>query len=100
MSRILIIEDSNAIAKILEMTINSAQGLEVIGISTSGLEAIEDVKNLQPDLITLDLHLPEMDGVEVLTNIRKLCLAPVIVISSTADTTLPICKQVLAEGAY
>lgn len=79
---ILAVEDDKQIARMLELTL-AGQGYRVVGAAT-GQRAIEEVRTRNPDLILLDLGLPDADGIAVLADIRANTAAPVIVVSADA----------------
>lgn len=68
--RILVVDDSPAVIKRLTMIIESL-GHEVVGTAANGLEAIARSRELQPDAITMDIQMPEMDGLEATTHILR-----------------------------
>lgn len=77
--RILVVDDEEAIRRFLHVTLTS-QGYEIIE-AASGQEAISSVSSQQPDLIILDLALPDMDGVEVTRRLRQWTQIPIIILS-------------------
>lgn len=68
--RILVVDDSPAVIKRLTMIIESL-GHEVVGTAVNGIEAIARSRELQPDAITMDIQMPEMDGLEATTHILR-----------------------------
>ncbi len=80
--RVVVIDDSaynrRAISKMLE----SLPGLEVVGYAVDGEEGIRSILDLKPDLVTLDIEMPRMDGFTLLRIIMSRCPTPVIVVSS------------------
>ncbi len=70
-NRILIVDDA-AFMRMMIRDILSKNGYEVVGEAQDGAQAIEKYKELQPDLITMDITMPEMDGITALKEIRKL----------------------------
>jgi two-component system chemotaxis response regulator CheB len=80
--KILIIDDSPFTRKIIREMIESEADLEVIDTAGNGLEGLKKVLKLKPDLITLDLEMPEMDGFTLLRFIMAQQPTPVIIVSS------------------
>jgi two-component system, OmpR family, response regulator len=78
--RALVVEDDEDIRELLEYTL-STQGFQVTAVS-SGLEAVEAVRATQPDLVTLDLGLPGIDGIEACRRIRDISDAYVVMITA------------------
>ncbi len=97
--RVLIVDDSAVVRQILSEILASDAGIEVVGTAADPLLAREKIKRLAPDVITLDVEMPRMDGLAFLENLMRLHPLPVVMISSLtergADTTL----QALALGA-
>jgi two-component system chemotaxis response regulator CheB len=83
--RVLVVDDSPQNRKVLSGILDSAHGIEVVGAAADGEEAIERVVRLKPDLITLDLEMPRMDGFTFLRWLMRTVPTPVLVISSRAD---------------
>jgi len=69
--RILVVDDA-AFMRMMIKEILSKNGFEVVGEGNDGLEAIERYKELKPDLITMDITMPEMDGISALKEIKKI----------------------------
>ena len=84
-ARILVIDDEPAIRRFLRTGLSS-QGYELVE-AEAGQAAIDLVPREKPDLIVLDLGLPDMDGLEVLQQLRRTSLVPVIVLSVRSDET-------------
>lgn len=97
--RVLIVDDSAVVRQMLTEILGSDPGIEVVGTAADPLLAREKIKRLAPDVITLDVEMPRMDGLAFLENLMRLHPLPVVMISSLtergADTTL----QALALGA-
>jgi len=70
-NRILIVDDA-AFMRMMIRDILSKNGYEVVGEANDGAQAIEKYKELRPDLITMDITMPEMDGINALKEIKKL----------------------------
>lgn len=81
--KVLCVDDSATILTILKKILRPPQ-FEIIGTAKNGLDAIEQLKTLRPDVITLDIHMPEMDGPTFLEKSGVASRVPVIVVSSVA----------------
>ncbi|RBA90564.1 protein-glutamate methylesterase/protein-glutamine glutaminase, partial [Xanthomonas oryzae] len=97
--RVLIVDDSAVVRQMLTEILSRDAGIEVVGSAADPLLAREKIKRLNPDVITLDVEMPRMDGLVFLENLMRLRPTPVVMISSLtergADTTL----QALSLGA-
>ena len=72
MIKVLIDEDEDIIRKGIILTINwKSLGCEVVGEASNGIEGLEQIKKLKPDLIITDIKMPKMDGIEMLRNLRQ-----------------------------
>ena len=96
--RTLIVEDYEEFRKFLRLTLQEKTQCVVIGEAVDGLQAVEQAKELQPDLILLDLSLPELNGMEVFRRIRKLSPHSKVVILSQ-DSSPEIVQGALRLGA-
>ena len=81
--RVLIVDDSAVMRKIIASALQKDPAIEVVGFAANGLQAIEAVKTFSPDVMTLDIEMPEMDGLTALREIRKTNkYLPIIMFSS------------------
>jgi response regulator of citrate/malate metabolism len=86
MIRVLIVDDDFMVAKVHAGFVAALQGFEVIGSASTGAQALEEVERLRPDLVLLDVYLPDMTGLEVLRRLRAGgSTTDVIVISAARD---------------
>ncbi|NOY41802.1 MAG: chemotaxis response regulator protein-glutamate methylesterase [Planctomycetes bacterium] len=97
--RVLVVDDSALLREILCDIVESSEGLVVAGTAKDGEDALVKIAELQPDIVTLDVQMPKMDGLETLDAILRTNPIPVIMVSAVtqraADTTL----QALERGA-
>lgn len=99
MIRVLIAEDSAFMRKVLSDLFNDQSDFEVVGTAINGQDAIEKVKRFQPDVLTLDVIMPVMDGLEALAIIMEQCPLPVVMISSATQKGTNETIRALALGA-
>ncbi len=97
--RVLVVDDSAFARKVLREILGADPRLEVIGFARDGLDALEKIAELKPDVITLDLVMPELDGVGVLRALAERPDAPrvVVVTMTAADSVLGVAA--LGAGA-
>jgi len=96
--RILIVDDSAFIRKSLKQIFSRSPFLEVVGAARDGEEALELVETLNPDVVTLDLNMPRLDGLGFLREQMARRVVPVIVFSSIEESAEPV-LQALEAGA-
>lgn len=99
--RVLIVDDSAFTRKVIRDTLGATPGIEVVGYARDGLEALELVESLQPDVMTLDVHMPELDGLGVLEALKARAArnAPRVVIVSTVGAADEEMLRALELGA-
>lgn len=86
MIRLLVVEDSKTVQKALVAAFHADPELQVIGVAESGEEAVEAAALLKPDLITMDLHLSGMNGLDATRAIMSTSPVPIVVVSGKVDT--------------
>jgi len=97
--KVLIIDDSVLMRTLLTEVINVAPDIEVVGAAPDPIAAREMIKALNPDVLTLDVEMPKMDGLEFLSRLMKLRPMPVIMISSMTARGSEVTLQALELGA-
>ena len=98
-TKILVVDDSAFMRKALTIMIESDPSLEVIGSARDGNEAIEKVESLNPDIVTLDVEMPRMDGLEALKSIMESNPVPVLMVSSMTNEGAGATLDALELGA-
>ena len=89
MRRVLIIDDAMFMRQMLKNALEQV-GFEVVGEAKNGIEGLDLFNKLKPDLTTLDIVMPEMDGIEVLTKIRETNTEAKIVMVTAVDQREPM----------
>jgi two-component system, chemotaxis family, protein-glutamate methylesterase/glutaminase len=98
--RILIIDDSVVIRKLLSETLSEGCSLEVVGTASDGRLGLAKIAQLHPDLVTLDVEMPVMNGLETLAEVRKLYpKLPVVMFSTLTEHGAAATLDALALGA-
>jgi two-component system chemotaxis response regulator CheB len=97
--RVLIIDDSVLIRKILTEILNSSPDIEVVGVAADPLIARDLIKQLHPDVLTLDIEMPHMDGITFLRNLMRLRPTPVVMISTLTEKGAEATLEALTLGA-
>lgn len=83
--RIIIVDDSPFIVRSLADFFKRQAGFEVVGTAGSGVEAVDRVAELTPDLVLMDIWMPEMDGLEATSRIKAGAGAPVVILCTIED---------------
>lgn len=97
--RVLIIDDSALIRKVLTRIFESSSDIEVVGTAEDPIYAREQIKKLSPDVLTLDVEMPRMDGLTFLTNLMRLRPMPVVMISTLTEKGADVTLRALELGA-
>ncbi len=98
-STVLIIDDSALVRQMLTEILNNDPRLEVIGVAADPYIARDKIKQLKPDVLTLDVEMPKMDGITFLSNLMRLHPMPVIMVSSLTEKGAEVTLQALEIGA-
>ena len=85
MIRVLIAEDSAVTREYLRWLIDDAEGLEVAGVANDGEEAVELAERLQPDVILMDVHMPQMDGFQATRLIMERHPTPIVMATASSS---------------
>lgn len=93
--RVLVVDDSKSFRRAITSALKH-EGISVVGAAVDGLEGLEAIENLSPDVVTLDLEMPGMDGLQVLHELRGRASAPrVVLVSTRADV---VAREALELG--
>lgn len=98
--KVLIVDDSALMRALLTEIVGGAPDIEVVGAAPDPLVAREMIKSLNPDVLTLDVEMPKMDGLEFLGRLMKLRPMPVVMISSHTARGSEVTLQALETGAF
>ncbi len=98
--RALIVDDSAFIRLLLTEILNSDPDIEVVGVATDPYDAREKIKKTNPDVLTLDIEMPKMDGLTFLSNLMRLRPIPVVMISTLTSKGADVTLKALELGAF
>jgi two-component system chemotaxis response regulator CheB len=99
MIKVLIVDDSAFMRNTISSMIASDPDIEVAGIARDGAEALDKVATLKPDIVTLDVEMPRMDGIEALRQIMEKTPVPVLMVSSLTTDGAEVTLDALDIGA-
>jgi two-component system, chemotaxis family, protein-glutamate methylesterase/glutaminase len=99
-ARVLIVDDSSVTRRVLRMGLEGCEGISVVGEAGNAFEARDLVLSLDPDVITLDIEMPQIDGVTFLRQLMKHMPKAVIVTSSLATPGSELEGRAKAAGAF
>ena len=98
--RVLVVDDSAFARKVVREVLTRAGGIEVVGIAGDGLEALEKIAELRPDVITLDLIMPNLDGLGLLRQLAVMPSPPRVVVVSISGEDSELVVEALQLGAF
>src|ERR1039458_1236826 len=98
--RVLVVDDSALMRKLIPKILERDASIEVVGTAMDGYFALKKIKDLSPQVVTLDLEMPGMNGIDTLKEIMRRWQLPVIVVSSHSTAGASITLKALALGAF
>ena len=98
--RVLVVDDSALMRKLIPQILTTDSSIQVVGTAMDGNFGLRKIEELQPQVITLDLEMPGMSGLEMLKEIMRRHKMPVIVVSSHSTQGASVTLQALSLGAF
>lgn len=98
-TRVIVVDDSALVRSMLTEIINRQHDMECIGAAADPLVAREMIRNLNPDVITLDVEMPRMDGIDFLSKLMRLRPMPVVMVSTLTERGADVTLKALELGA-
>jgi two-component system, chemotaxis family, protein-glutamate methylesterase/glutaminase len=98
--RVLVVDDSALMRKLIPRILEQNDSIEVVGTAMDGHFALKKIEDLSPDVVTLDLEMPGLNGIDTLKEIMRHWRVPVIVVSSHSTAGASITLKALALGAF
>jgi two-component system chemotaxis response regulator CheB len=98
--RVLIVDDSTVMRRLIEATLSMDPRIEIVATASDAYEARDCIKRIDPDVITLDIEMPGMNGLEFLNRLQKLRPTPVIMVSSLTKPGAAASVEAMALGAF
>lgn len=97
--KVLIVDDSFVMRALVREIVSADPDMSVAGEAANGLDALQKVKAINPDIVLLDIEMPQMDGLECLKRLRLVSQVPVVIISSVAQVGSPQALEARKLGA-
>ncbi|WP_261843584.1 protein-glutamate methylesterase/protein-glutamine glutaminase [Aliamphritea ceti] len=98
-TRVLIVDDSAVVRSVINEMLSADADIEVVGEAVDPYDARDKIKQLRPDVLTLDVEMPKMDGITFLRNLMKLNPMPVVMLSTLTQEGAEVTLQALELGA-
>jgi len=98
-TRVVVVDDSALVRSLLTEIINRQSDMECIGSASDPFAAREMIRNLNPDVITLDVEMPRMDGIDFLSKLMRLRPMPVVMVSTLTERGAEVTLKALELGA-
>ena len=100
MIKVLVVEDSPTVRELLVHLLNQDPDIQVVGYAENGIQAVETAAQLKPDLITMDVVMPDMDGLEATRKIMHSHPTPILIVTAHADSPeLNVAFEAMEAGA-
>ena len=96
---VLVVDDSSFMRRCISLILEKDPQFFIIGIARNGIDAIEKIQRLRPDLVTMDVEMPEMDGISALKEIMASYPVPVVMLSNHTEERTKIALEALELGA-
>src|SRR5688572_26681322 len=98
-TRVVVVDDSALVRSLLSEIINRQTDMECVGAAADPFVAREMIRNLNPDVITLDVEMPRMDGIDFLSKLMRLRPMPVVMVSTLTERGAEVTMRALELGA-
>jgi two-component system, chemotaxis family, protein-glutamate methylesterase/glutaminase len=98
--RVLVVDDSALMRKLIPQALADDPNIEIVGTAMDGLIGLRKIEELHPHVVTLDLEMPRMDGIEMLRKITGKHRVPVIVVSAHTEVGASLTLKALSLGAF
>ncbi|CCO09139.1 protein-glutamate methylesterase/protein-glutamine glutaminase [Desulforamulus hydrothermalis] len=97
--KVLVVDDSSLMRRLISRLLEGDREIKVIGTAADGLEALQQIKNLKPDVVTLDVEMPKLDGIATLRRLMKECPTPTVMLSAHTHEGARATMDALSAGA-
>ena len=97
--RILLVEDYPGWQRLVVTILQEQPNLQIIAVASDGLEAVQKAKELQPDLVLLDIGLPKLNGIEVAKQVSKVAAPGAVLLIVSSESSVDVVREALRVGA-
>jgi len=97
--RVLVVDDSVFMRTMLKSALSATGDMEVIGSAQNGQEGLDKIRSMKPDVVTLDIEMPGLTGLQVLEAVMKECPTPIVVVSTKTQVGAKTTVEALERGA-
>ncbi|GAB6158056.1 chemotaxis response regulator protein-glutamate methylesterase [Desulfotomaculum varum] len=97
--KVLVVDDSSLMRRLISRLLEDDREIKVIGTAADGLEALQQIKALKPDVVTLDVEMPKLDGIATLRRLMKECPTPTVMLSAHTHEGARATMDALSAGA-
>ncbi|GAB6180143.1 chemotaxis response regulator protein-glutamate methylesterase [Desulfotomaculum defluvii] len=97
--KVLVVDDSSLMRRLISRLLEEDKEIQVIGSAADGLEALQQIKVLRPDVVTLDVEMPKLDGIATLRRLMRECPTPAIMLSAHTHEGARATMDALSAGA-
>lgn len=97
--RVLLVDDSPFIRRAVERMLESLEGVSVVGVAANGREGVEETQRLRPDVVILDIVMPELDGLAAIQEIMDTAPTPILILSTETSPGADVTLRALELGA-
>ncbi|NMB38522.1 MAG: response regulator, partial [Firmicutes bacterium] len=97
--RVLVVDDSAFMRKVISEILNEQEDIEVVGTARNGLDALKKLERFDVDVMTLDLEMPVLDGLETIKRVMSTKPLPILVLSGVTEHSFDITMKALSSGA-
>jgi len=97
--RVLIVDDSAVVRRVFSSILSADPEIEVVGVAPDPFVARDRILELKPDVVTLDIEMPRMDGITFLRRLMEYYPIPVVIVSSLTEKGGELAMEAISEGA-
>ncbi|AEG59483.1 protein-glutamate methylesterase/protein-glutamine glutaminase [Desulforamulus ruminis] len=97
--KVLVVDDSSLMRRLISRLLEEDKEIKVIGTAADGLEALQQIKALKPDVVSMDVEMPKLDGIATLRRVMRECPVPIVMLSAHTHEGARATMEALSAGA-